>query len=868
MRTLRPERKSRGGIIALWLGLAASISFVLIAGALPAEERIASVRANLAATAAPVPSLMDGAVSSIYRALCPYVTDCEVVQNAHVIAPPQERVRPLAQQPTPLATDKRNAATTVSTDSASSPQTNVVKQPARLNDVSPRQNDFVGLGSGGYITQPARTEPVERVVERIIQSPPFASGLVLGASTDGTAAKLSDLQDQINALSHGPQLVFVPSFSGPAATTPVNTATFAQSQKIDNLGNVTITNATVNGVTGLTDADIPDGITASNYLALTGGAISGDLTMSGTLTAGALSVAALSSGGAIEGPYVNATSTTAPSTFAGFVGVGTTTPWGRLSIKGAGTGTGKALVITDSSDVERMVVQDNGNVGIGTTTPQAKLHVVGSNYSSAIIDAPTYSTLQFNTNGGVYGYVGAGQVSGGGATDLGLRSAGILQFAAGNTNSQLTISNGNATAAGSWTFNSQATHLSNGFGPLIALEISGTGFGGFGSAGGVLSGGTLTDMAFQTNSGNSIHFATGGTVLSNIRMTIASGGNVGIGTTSPRDTLHVYSSGASYVQVDSAAANQVGFFWTKDNSNKWLAYVPAGSDDLRFWDSIGDKVTFQRGGNVGIGTTSPSTFKFQVKGDVGPDASNTYNLGSAGLAWECLYYDGGQTGLCASDERLKDNVADLTFGSDPLAQIAGLRLRTFNYKSAPDSTYSGLVAQEVEAVAPELVVTDVSTTYKTVKYGDIQWLVISAVQALIARVNELASVVAAFADHFTTKELTFTRATGDEIDVKRTITDTLCVRDTAGATCITRAQLDALLQQAGQSPAGAPTAPAPQSSPTTGDQPADATVTESSTPPVIDSPPLIPEEPEPTPATSTEPAAADEAGTPAQSTSL
>jgi Pectate lyase superfamily protein len=108
----------------------------------------------------------------------------------------------------------------------------------------------------------------------------MTSGLILGASTDGTAAKLSDLQDQINALSHAPQLVFVPSFSGPAASTPVSTATFASSQKIDQLTNVTLNNPTINGISGLTAADVP----ALNYLSLAGGFLSGGLSIGGNLT--------------------------------------------------------------------------------------------------------------------------------------------------------------------------------------------------------------------------------------------------------------------------------------------------------------------------------------------------------------------------------------------------------------------------------------------------------------------------------------------------------------------------------------------------------------------------------------------------------
>ena len=69
-------------------------------------------------------------------------------------------------------------------------------------------------------------------------------------------------------------------------------------------------------VPALVDANIPDDITASNYLPLTGGTLTGDLTMSGTLTAGSLSVAGISSRRMI-GPYVQATSTTATSTFSG-----------------------------------------------------------------------------------------------------------------------------------------------------------------------------------------------------------------------------------------------------------------------------------------------------------------------------------------------------------------------------------------------------------------------------------------------------------------------------------------------------------------------------------------------------------------------
>lgn len=52
----------------------------------------------------------------------------------------------------------------------------------------------------------------------------------------------------------------------------------SQSNKIDKLGSVTISNSTISGtLSGLTDAHIPDGITASNYLPLSGGTLTGNL---------------------------------------------------------------------------------------------------------------------------------------------------------------------------------------------------------------------------------------------------------------------------------------------------------------------------------------------------------------------------------------------------------------------------------------------------------------------------------------------------------------------------------------------------------------------------------------------------------------
>ena len=111
-----------------------------------------------------------------------------------------------------------------------------------------------------------------------------------------------------------------PVYSPPISSTPASGGVFnniALTNRIDQLTGTKLTNITVSGVSGLTPSDITTGITASNYLPLTGGTLSGDLTLTGNFTvAGAQSLS-----GAISIPYLNATSTSATSAFAGNVAI-------------------------------------------------------------------------------------------------------------------------------------------------------------------------------------------------------------------------------------------------------------------------------------------------------------------------------------------------------------------------------------------------------------------------------------------------------------------------------------------------------------------------------------------------------------------
>lgn len=257
-----------------------------------------------------------------------------------------------------------------------------------------------------------------------------------------------------------------------------------------------------------------------------------------------------------------------------------------------------------------------------------------------------------------------------------------------------------------------------------------------------------------------------------------------------------------------ASAASAVFASTTDSAFTITQNVSSGNI-LDLYSGSGKVFSVLGSGDVGIGTPSPSTFKLQVKGNIGPDASNSYNLGAAGSNWGCLYYNGGTTGTCASDQRLKTDIQPLTFdtaSSTALDQVAGLTLHSFAYKTATSSIYHGLIAQEVQQVAPELVAEDASTTLLSVKYGDVQWLVVQALQELIAKINDLTNTVAGFVEQFATKDLTFTRALGDELTVNKIRTQQLCADRSDGTSiCVTGDQLTAFLAQAGGGAAPAST---------------------------------------------------------------
>src|SRR6185436_2804954 len=71
----------------------------------------------------------------------------------------------------------------------------------------------------------------------------------------------------------------------------------------------------------------------------------------------------------------------ADGTLGGKLGIGTTTPWGLLSIAGTSTPAFPNFVVstsTASATSTAFIIDSNGKVGVGTTTPGADFAVQGT----------------------------------------------------------------------------------------------------------------------------------------------------------------------------------------------------------------------------------------------------------------------------------------------------------------------------------------------------------------------------------------------------------------------------------------------------------------------------------------------------------
>ena len=442
-----------------------------------------------------------------------------------------------------------------------------------------------------------------------------------------------------------------------------------------------------------------------------------------------------------------------------------------------------------------MIIDNDQNVGIGNTGPGTKLHVgtgsgatVDTGYQM-VIDSAGIAGLQILSATTQSGRIVFGDS---GDNDIGMikydhtdNSMGFRTNGSGNE--RMRIDDIGRVGIGTDD-------------PIYTLDVVSTGDGLLSLTGGtkpamIFKVGTAVVGGIQAQANTSLNVSAYGTSSLNLqtagttpRLTILTGGNVGINQTAPAGTLHVQDAVTGdtsqfLITNGTGATLRMGITGSGVNENAHI--LTNSGEDLEFQigkaaDAVTPSVIFKSGGNVGIGTNSPNTqleilnnndqpatlrlsssvsdgdavaaiISFENESDNGgvqgrieniidsnEDGSTSFKFYTNNTSTPAMtLFNGGNMTIAGtltqnSDVRLKENIKPIESALDKVKQMQGVEFNKINSSTKE----IGVVAQEIEKIIPELVLED-KEGIKSVAYGNITAVLIEAIKEQQKQIEEL-----------------------------------------------------------------------------------------------------------------------------------
>ena len=267
------------------------------------------------------------------------------------------------------------------------------------------------------------------------------------------------------------------------------------------------------------------------------------------------------------------------------------------------------------------------SLGIGTSTPASLLQLLGSpvatsgalatfRNSDATSSNTSFGGILFNSSPGTDFSIGKSNVNAvttlsfrngnTGASYMDIASSGNVGVGTSSPAADLQINDGNTTRGVAGTFHMYGSAV-NGDAGDVSNEIffrdeSVSGWGGAFIR-------TVRSEDDQ-NGKDALTFGTspsGGSVVE--RMRIDSSGQVGIGTSSPETNLHIEdSSSFSIIRLVSSTTENAGIdFGDPDDRDIGRVRYNNSDNSMVFHTNAAEQMRIDASGNVGVGTSSPST---------------------------------------------------------------------------------------------------------------------------------------------------------------------------------------------------------------------------------------------------------------------